>query len=355
MMHPMSSQLVGQAFHNGYIGAWTAGVERSFGDIVANVAYVGTAGVRLPRMGTPNGYAGADPQYAPYTNFDATGRPESGYAVISTMEDASHSTYHSLQTYVSKQSLRAGLGFQASYTFSKSIDDTSAVLGGFLTGSSGTILQTYPQDPSNLRAEKAPSTFDVTHAFSFSAIQELRLDQTPVRAIGKRASSGWMLLGMGTLASGSPFTVYSGIQQTGVGSGGSDRPDQIGTPVLSTGRTIREDYFGRGAQNVSFFSIPIDVPGGTGPNAGRFGTLGRNTFRGPGLHQIDFSLIKDTPIGSSSNPERVVLQFRAECFNAFNIVNFGLPANIVLGPGFGVINRTSGPSRQIQFSLKILY
>jgi hypothetical protein len=42
-------------------------------------------------------------------------------------------------------------------------------------------------------------------------------------------------------------------------------------------------------------------------------------------------------------------------FNAFNLVNLGLPANIVLGPGFGVINRTAGPSRQIQLSLKILY
>jgi hypothetical protein len=49
------------------------------------------------------------------------------------------------------------------------------------------------------------------------------------------------------------------------------------------------------------------------------------------------------------------LQFRAECFNVFNLVNFGLPANIVLGPGFGLISRTAGTSRQIQFSLKLLY
>ena len=49
------------------------------------------------------------------------------------------------------------------------------------------------------------------------------------------------------------------------------------------------------------------------------------------------------------------LQFRTELFNVFNLVNFGLPANIVLGPGFGLINRTAGTSRQIQFSLKLLY
>jgi hypothetical protein len=129
----------------------------------------------------------------------------------------------------------------------------------------------------------------------------------------------------------------------------------VGQPLLSTSRTVREDYFGLGARNSSLFSIPIGVAGGTGPNQGRFGTLGRNTFRGPGFHSADFSLIKNTPVGPRSNPERVALQFRFEVFNAFNIVNFSLPANIVLGPGFGVINRTAGPSRQIQLSLKLLY
>ena len=355
LQRPLSSQGFGPSFHNGYIGSWTASIEHQFSDVTASAAYVGTAGVRLPRMGFPNGYAGAVPSWAPYTNFDASGRAASGFASISTMEDASHSTYHSLQASASKNSLRAGLGFQASYTFSKSIDDTSAVLGGFLSGSSGTILQTTPQNPRNLRAEKAPSTFDITHGFSFSAIQELRLDRTRLRVLGKRAAGGWQLVGIGTLMTGAPFTVYSGIQQTGVGSSGADRPDQTGTPALSTSRKIREDYFGLGANNGSYFSIPLDVAGGSGPNQGRFGTLGRNTFRGPGLHQFDVSLVKDTAIGSAANPERVVLQFRAECFNIFNIVNFGLPSNILLGPGFGVINRTAGPSRQVQFSLKVLY
>ena len=155
--------------------------------------------------------------------------------------------------------------------------------------------------------------------------------------------------------SGAPFTVYSGIQQTGAGSNNADRPDAVGQPVLSTTRTIREDYFGLGDQNSSYFSIPINVPGGSGPNRGRFGTLGRNTFRGPAFHNFDFSLIKNTPIGPKGNPERIALQLRFEVFNAFNIVNFSLPSNIVRGPGFGVISRTAGPSRQIQLSLKILY
>lgn len=49
------------------------------------------------------------------------------------------------------------------------------------------------------------------------------------------------------------------------------------------------------------------------------------------------------------------LQFRAEFFNLFNIVNMGLPTNIIKGSGFGEINKTAGTSRQIQFSLKVIY
>jgi hypothetical protein len=192
--------------------------------------------------------------------------------------------------------------------------------------------------------------------FTLSLIQELSLNRVPLlRSFGKRLTTGWQVLGMGSLTTGSPFTVYSGSQQTGQGTNGADRPDQIGMPELSNSRAVREDYFGRGVNNSSFFAIPLNVPGGTGPNRGRFGMLGRNTFRGPGLRNFDVSLIKNTAIGSRGNPERVVAQFRAEFFNLFNIVNFGLPANIVLGPGFGVISRTAAPSRQIQFSLKILY
>ena len=98
------------------------------------------------------------------------------------------------------------------------------------------------------------------------------------------------------------------------------------------------------------------MDGGTGPNHGRFGTLGRNTFRGPAYYDFDFALIKSTPFGRrSSGIELMDLQFRAEFFNIFNIVNMGLPANTLVGAGFGEISRTAGTSRQIQFSLKLIY
>jgi Carboxypeptidase regulatory-like domain len=342
-------------FRNGYIETYTAGVDHDFGDLKFSAAYVATVGVHLASVVFPNNYVGATAGFAPFTQFDSAGNPTGGYTQEALESTRSHSTYHALQTSLSKNSPRAGLGFQASYTYSKSIDDTSSAVGGFF-GSAGAILQNFAQNPSDLGAEKGPSTFDATHTFTLSLIQILPLDRVGfLRPLGRPLTTGWQLLNLTTLMTGTPFTVFSGIQQTGAGSSGTDRPDAIAQPIFSTGRTVREDYFGLGAENASFFSIPINLPGGTGPNQGRFGTLGRNTYRGPGFHDYDVALIKDTTISRRGHAELATLQIRAEVFNIFNLVNFGLPSNVVRGSGFGIISKTTGPSRQMQFSLKLIF
>jgi hypothetical protein len=318
---PLTVAGISPDFQNGYIGTWTAGIEQQLRGVTFNAAYVGTAGVKLPVMDFPNGFTGAEPGYAPYAQFDSAGRVTGGFGQMTIVTNRSHSTYHGLQLSAQNTLGHLGMGFQASYTLAKSIDDTSAVLGN----------QTAPQDPFHTRADKGPSSFDIRQAASFSLFQDLH--------------HGFQVLGIGTFLSGLPFTVFSGVQQTGVGSNGTDRPDQVGVPELSTGRTVREDYFGRGLENPAYFRIP----------RGRFGALGRNTFRGPGLRNFDLALIKDTVLLRRSDAERATLQFRTEVFNVFNLVNFGLPSNIVLGPGFGQISRTAATSRQIQFSVKIIY
>jgi len=351
----LGASAVSRDFRNGYIGAYTTGFEHSIGDVKLSASYVATAGIHLAAIQAINGYAGADPAFAPFLKTDSSGNVIGGYGTSFLMSTRSHSTYQALQTGVEKTSARAGLGFQASYTYSKSLDDTSAVLGGLFVGS-GPVLQAMPQDPRHPELEKGPSTFDTTHVFTLSVVQALPFDRAGfLRPVNKKLTSGWQILNITTLTSGSPFTVYSGIQQTGMGSGGADRPDQIGRPVFSTTRTVREDYFGKGNANGGFFQIPIGVPGGTGPNQGVFGTLGRNTLRGPGYYDLDFSLSKNTDFGRGGNPEATVLQFRAEFFNLFNLVNLGLPMNVIRGTGFGIINKTAGASRQIQLSIKLVF
>jgi hypothetical protein len=66
-------------------------------------------------------------------------------------------------------------------------------------------------------------------------------------------------------------------------------------------------------------------------------------------------VIKDTTFEAGAGRAPIDLEFRAELFNLFNVVNFGLPSNIVTGSGFGLISRTAGTSRQIQLSLKMMF
>jgi len=347
--------VISRKLKNGYLGTYTAGIDQDLGAVKLTAAYVGMAGILLPNGFFPNGYSGASPDFAPFTKFDASGHIAGGFGPEAVMTNGSHSTYHALQTSATMSQSKMGLSFQASYTFAKSLDSTSAVLGG-AAANSGVILQALPQNPRDMAADKGPSTFDVTHVFTVSAFQALPFDKMRfLRRVNKKVTAGWQVLNITTLTSGSPFTVFSGVQQTGVGAGGADRPDQVAKPDFSTARVVREDYFGLGSNNSSFFSIPIGIGEGTGPNSGRFGTLGRDTFRGPGYHDFDFSLIKDTAFGSRGKNELGILQFRAEIFNALNIVNFGLPNNVVRGSGFGVIGKTAGTSRQIQFSLRLIY
>jgi hypothetical protein len=356
LISPLNANAISQDFRNAYMGTSSLSLERSVRGFSLNAGYIGTAGIDLPAINFPNAFPGATAAFAPYTRFTSAGQIVGGFGTDMLMTNRSHSTYHALQSSAQGSIGSNGPQIQANFTWSKSIDDASAVLGPGVGSTLGAAAPAWPQDPFDTRAEKGPSTFDVEKVFTATVVQDLHADRAPgLRHLGAKLTRGWQLLSISTLTSGSPFTVYSGVQQTGAGSLGTDRPDQIGTPDLSTSRPIREDYFGLGAANASYFYIPINVAGGTGPNSGVFGSLGRNTFRGPALYNFDFALIKDTSWEAGRARRFVNLQFRGELFNLFNIVNFGLPSNVITGSGFGLISKTAANSRQIQFSLKTMF
>jgi hypothetical protein len=342
---PLNLAAISPRFGNAYLQTWTVGAEKQFGKMTADAAYVGTASAKLPRISSPNGYSGAGPAFAPYTQFNATNEAVGGYGTEQVIVATAHSSYHALQASLSGQLPHGGPGAQISYTWSKALDDTSGVAGGL--GGTGAVSNPLPQNPLDNHPEKGPASFDVTHGFTMSLAQDLQLEKVDMlEGINRKFTAGWELLSISTISSGLPFTVYSGVQQTQAGLGGVDRPNQIAKPDLSTARANRVDYFGKGAANDSFFSIPT----------GTFGTLGRDTFRGPAYYDFDFSLIKDTPVGRrKAGGELFDVQFRSEFFNLFNVVNMGLPANTIKGAGFGEISKTAGTSRQIQFSVKLLY
>ena len=188
--------------------------------------------------------------------------------------------------------------------------------------------------------------------------QDLHADRTPLgRVLGKTLTAGWQVLGIGTFQSGLPFTVYSGIQQTGVGSMGADRPGSN-----RNAGSFHQPHGARGllrsGRQQCFLLLDSD----------RCARRNRPQSAASSAHSAEIHsaapdcmtsisrLIKDTPLARKGAAARArLLQFRAEFFNVFNIVNFGLPSNILLGPGFGEISRTASNSRQIQFSMKVIY
>jgi hypothetical protein len=81
----------------------------------------------------------------------------------------------------------------------------------------------------------------------------------------------------------------------------------------------------------------------------RFGTTGRNAFRGPGLFNVDASLFREFPFR-----ERFRLEFRAEAFNVFNHPHFNNPHTSVTGGNFGVINSSYG-ERNLRLGLRFAF
>src|SRR6185312_9728750 len=108
--------------------------------------------------------------------FDAAGQAIGGFGTEMLMTNRAHSTYHALQTSLQGTVARGGPQIQASFTWSKSLDDVSTVIGGFVSGASGALAPAWPQDPSHTSAEKGPSSFDVERGLTVTAIQDLHME-----------------------------------------------------------------------------------------------------------------------------------------------------------------------------------
>ena len=315
-----------------------------------------TAGVHLASVYSPNSYGGADPAFAPFTQFDSSGKAIGGFGPESVMTSRSHSTYHALQSSLSKNSARAGLGLQASYTYSKSLDDTSSVLGGLIAGA-GVVLQTLPQNPWNPGAEKGPSTFDATHSFTLESDPGAAARSRQLSAAaGKNAHPG---LAIPEYHHADQRLAVHGLFRSAANRCGSgrNRPSRPGgaAAFFHQRRGARGLFRAGRRQRVILFDSDQRCPAAPAPTTAASAPWDATPSAGRAFKDFDVALIKDTPFGRRGNAEFGTVEFRAEFFNVFNLVNFGLPSNILRGSGFGIISKTAGPSRQIQFSLKLIY
>lgn len=340
-----------------YAQDWNFTVQRSFGNgWLAELAYVGTKGSKLPRFievdpavfvpGTCNGQPCSTENNVDQRRLHSgctLNEPESDclYTSEAYLAGLVNSAYEGLQASLRKNAGH-GVSFLASYVYSKSLDGNSSF--NMTGGSSQDVAgeNDLAQDPFDLEAEYGRSLFDQRQRFVFSyewVLPTLRSQS----AWARQALNGWQLNGILTLATGTPFTVYDSTDVSLEGSAeeitgfSANRPDLISNP--NNGPKTAQEWF-----NIDAFQQLNPTT-----QAGQFGTAGRNVAQMQGLGQLDFSLFKDFRFTESK-----ALQFRAEFFNLFNRVNFGLPDSDISSPTFGQVESAS-PPRQIQFALKFLF
>ena len=331
-----------------YSQNWNVSIQRGLGkDYLLDVRYIGNKGTRLPRMIEanpavygPGATSGNADQRRLYAGCHGAQGP-CDFASVGLITDSANSTYHGAQLALSRRFYN-GLSFLASYTFSKSLDYVSSFN---VAGSAPRLVageNDLAQNPFDLNAEHGPSLFDARHRLVLSGSYQIPSPR-PANRLVRTALAGWQLNTIINFASGTPFTVYDSANVALQGSSPeitgfySSRPNLISDPNVgphAAGQWVSRSVFQR-----------LDPA----TQAGQFGNEGRNAVRGPGISNLDLSVLKDFAV-----TERARLQFRAECFNLANHANFGLPDNDVASPNFGHVLEAGAP-RLMQFGIKLIY
>src|SRR5580658_3371784 len=275
---------------------------------------------------------------------------------LNEVTDLGHSSYNAFVFTVNHRT--GNLFLQASYTFSKSMDNESGGATQDLGAANGNQL--------DLRTQRAVSDFNtpnrIVSAYEYSE---------PWFKSGHLhyPLGGWSVGGITTFQSGLPVTITCGVCNSNLfgGSPGSTLPDLVGnlSSLMLSGRP--ENFTGTtGVFNSSVLAAPATLPAGTvvsglniygGPGnqsftlgtggGALFGDLGRNIVHSPFEQNWDMYLSKKFPL-----TEKYYLTFKAEAFNAFNHPNFVITNATFGAPDFGVYSSTIGNPRILQLALK---
>ena len=190
-------------------------------DYLLEARYVGTKGTHLPRNieANPAIYGpGATAQNADARRAYANCRPDGScdFTHVALLSYITNSTYHAAQLSLSKR-YAAGLAFNTSYWFSKTLDYLSSINMGGAAARPLSGENDMAQNPFNLRAEHGPSLFDAKHRFVASGTWELPFGND-LRGLARTLLQGWQTNGIATISSGTPFTVYDSANVSMQGS-----------------------------------------------------------------------------------------------------------------------------------------
>jgi hypothetical protein len=273
-------------------------------------------------------------------------RVNSNYGPLNEAIPEGSSNYDALEVSLVRQAAR-GITMQVSYTYSHCLTYASGTYG-LEEGATGLL------DPYDPGYDYADCNFDLRHNLVANVIYTLPFH-------GNRLVEGWLLTGIFTAQSGSPFSISDGIDQAGLFNNvASTRPNV--TPGCDP--YVKKRALGPGVPyvepqwlNSTCFTLePV----------GTLGDAGGNTLVGPHNINLDFAIHKTTRIN-----ERLSTEFRAEFFNVANRTDFTLPgASLyfaalalpggieapIASPTYGWITATVPNSqREIQFALELIF
>ena len=302
------------------------------------LSYVGTRGVKLVRLDTPNGGPNRGS-----VRLDGIAVSDSGIPAVqgqllppglqgllggsftlapTVYESIANSLYNSVQFEVRRR-YSHGFQFSSALTYSRAYDDASDV-----TEVIGAVP--IPQD-SQKPSEWGRSSFDVPLRFVSSFVWDVApRERRPLLR-------GWQVSGVSVVQSGQPFTVNSTFDVNGDGN----LTDRLNT---SSGIV-------RGSGGVSVLQLTAEKSDGSllAPN-GQAGAVGRNTFRAPGMANLDLALSRTIELGETRQ-----ITVRGEAFNVLNTPQFGIPQRLLEAPAFGQEVRTLAPARLLQVALKFSF
>lgn len=303
-------------------------------------------------------------------------RPDSRFADMRFITNASQSKYNSLQIYARRR-FAQNLDFTAAYTFAKSTDDFSSdasfagrtpsllnlgasPAAGFQGG--GALFVDRPRE-----ADKGASDFDVRHALVISHVYDLPFGRGrqffgDSNRIVDALIGGFSLRGIFTYRTGEPFNVTVGTYPTlnsnnqivfatdynDDGSTANDYPRLLNgnlSAIYANGSGERTQYLVSQPNAQTLLGNPSDV-------RNPFDNVGRNAFRSPSVKFYDVSLAKKFYF-----TERVNLGLEINAFNVFNTVNFAAPVSVLSSATFGQVTsiRNGTTPRQIQLGVKLSF
>jgi len=232
----------------------------------------------------------------------------------------------------------------AAYTFSKLLSNVNSLTGWL---DSGIGAGPGPQNPANLTAEKALAGFDSRQRLAVSYAVDIPIGKGKKflnggNSVVQRASSGWSVSGAATFQDGLPLALSATPNVAGFGLG--LRPNVVpgcNAKLEGSAQSRLNGWF-----NTSCFTVPASYTLG---NESRTDAV----LRSHGTNNINASLLKKTAI-----TEKVNLEFRAEVFNLFNRVQFGLPNTTVTtaaNPTTGFVTTQINQPRLIQLALRLAF